>query len=103
MARYVDLSAVESGCLEIDKAIEWYEEVKSKIAMASELLGENHLQFGRINSSLTEQLDILKSQVEKCSAINDGVTSTIRSNAQAQYQEYLDSLKDKDKEKKYIV
>ena len=44
------------------------------------------------NYSVLEQLEILKSQLDKCNSMNDGVTSTIRSNAQAQYQEYQNWL-----------
>lgn len=96
MATYVDLDAVEAGCTEIDRAIEQYDIVKQKLDNATSLLDNNNLKFGGINSSLDEQLDILVSQVEKCSVINDGVTDTIRARAQAQYneyQEYLQSLK----------
>ena len=39
-----------------------------------------------------KQLEILKTQLDKCNSMNDGVTSTIRSNAQAQYQEYQNWL-----------
>lgn len=96
MATYVDLDAVESGCTQIDRAIEQYDIVQQKLNNATSLLGNNNLKFGDINSSLDEQLDILISQVEKCSVINDGVTDIIRANAQEQYkeyQEYLESLK----------
>ncbi len=89
MAQYVDLAAVEAGCSEIDNAIEMFNNVKSGIDNAMSLLNCNNLQFGDINSSLDAELDLLKTQVQKCSQINDGVTTTIRANAQAQYEEYM--------------
>ena len=97
MAKYINLDGVAAGCSKIDKGIDMYQEVERKIANAASLLGNNNLSFGDIGSSLEEQLDILKSQVEKCSVINEGITATIMSNAQAQYQEYRDSLEAKKK------
>lgn len=88
MARYVDLGAVSSGCQKIDAAIDMYTTVKSYIDAAATYLDHNSLRFGEINSSLDEQLEILKDQINKCKDINSGVTSTILANAQAQYEEY---------------
>lgn len=102
MPQYVDLGAVEAGCSQIDEAIEMFDNVKSGIENATSLLNCNNLKFGDINSSLDETLDILKSQVQKCSQINDGVTSTIRANAQAQYEEYMAWLREREKEKNRI-
>lgn len=89
MPQKVDLAAVEAGCKLIDDAIELFNSVKSGIENATSLLNCNNLKFGDINSSLDVELDILKSHVQKCSQINDGVTSIIRANAQAQHEEYM--------------
>lgn len=88
MPQYVNLGMVESGCKKIDEGINQFADVKKCIAEAATLLDHNSLRFGGVNSTLEEQLDILNTQVEKCDNTNDGVTSTIRSNAQAQYAEY---------------
>ena len=52
----------------------------------------NSLRFGGVNSTLEEQLELLKTQLEKCNSMNEGVTATIKSNAQAQYAEYQEWL-----------
>lgn len=96
MVAKVDLAAVNAGCKQIDEAIEQYDKVLQKLSDGTSLLDNNNLKFGDINSSLDEQLDILRSEIEKCSVINEGVTATIRNNAQEQYEEYqayLASLK----------
>lgn len=89
MTSFVDLDAVEKGCSVIDNALERYATVIKKISDAAGYLGTNSLRFGDINSSLDEQLEILMTQIEECSAMNVGLTSTIRSNAQAQYSNYI--------------
>ena len=97
----VDLGMVDSGSNEIDRAIELYENVYASIDNASGLLDKNSLKFGDIGSSLDEKLDLLRADIKKCSSINDGVTSTIRSNAQDQYNDYmayLESLKNDEEE-----
>lgn len=88
MPQYVNLGMVESGCSKIDEAISLFADAKSCITDAYSVLDHNSLKFGGVNSTLEEQLDILQTQLDKCSSMNDGVTSTIRSNAQAQYEEY---------------
>ena len=100
MAQYVDLGMVETGCDKIDEAINLFSEAKTCIGDASSLLDQNTLRFGGINSTLEEQLDILKTQVDKCKNMNDGVTATIRSNAQAQYEEYQAWLNEQNNKKK---
>ncbi len=99
MAQYVNLGMVESGCSKIDEAINLFNDAKTCISDASTVLDHNSLRFGEINSSLEEQLDILKTQIDKCKNMNDGVTSTIRSNAQAQYEEYQAWLNERNKKK----
>lgn len=100
----IDLEAVEAGCRQIDEAIEQYATVQQKLGDATNLLDNNNLKFGDINSSLNEQLDILRGEIDKCSVINEGVTATIRANAQAQYEEYqaylrwLNEQKNKEKD-----
>ena len=88
MPQYVNLGMVESGCSKIDEGINQFTDVKNCITEAASLLDHNSLRFGGVNSTLEEQLELLRTQLEKCNSINDGVTSTIRSNAQAQYVEY---------------
>ena len=88
MPQYVDLGMVESGCSKIDEAIAQFNDAKNSITDATTYLDHNSLKFGGINSTLEEQLDILKTQLDKCNSMNDGVTSTIRANAQAQLEEY---------------
>lgn len=101
MTQYVDLGAVDAGCSEIDNAIDLYIDVKSKIESATSLLDCNSLKFGLFgSSSLEEQLDILKSQVDKCNSINDGVTSTIRARAQAQYNQWKSEQEAKKRKEK---
>lgn len=99
MVQYVDLGAVEAGCSQIDDAIDMFNNVKAGLENATSLLNCNNLQFGDINSSLDIELDVLKSQVQKCSQINDGVTATIRANAQAQYEEYMAWLRSQEENK----
>lgn len=89
MAQYVDLGMVQSGCSKIDEAISLFDNAKAYISDASTYLDQNSLRFGGINSTLEEQLSLLRTYVDKCKNMNDGVTSTIRSNAQAQYEEYI--------------
>lgn len=101
MPKDVNLGMVSRGCKKIDKAIEMYQDVESKISNASSLLSSNRLKFGDIGSSLEEQLDILRSQVEKCESINDGVTATIMANAQAQHQEYIAWVESQKKKNDY--
>lgn len=93
MARYVDLSAVSSGCQKIDAAIDMYTTVKNYIDVATTYLDHNNLRFGGINSSLDEQLNILKTQINQAKDMNNGVTATILANAQNQYEEYQAWLK----------
>ena len=88
MPQYVDIGMVESGCSKIDEAIAQFNDAKNCINDATTYLDHNSLRFGGINSSLEEQLDLLKTQLAKCDSNNDGVTSTIRANAQAQLAEY---------------
>ena len=92
MPQYVNLGMVDSGCSKIDEGINQFTDAKNCITEAMALLDHNSLRFGGVNSTLEEQLEILKSQLDKCNSMNDGVTSTIRSNAQAQYQEYQNWL-----------
>jgi paraquat-inducible protein B len=92
MPQYVNLGMVDSGCSKIDEGINQFTDVKNCITEAMALLDHNSLRFGGVNSTLEEQLEILKSQLDKCNSMNDGVTSTIRTNAQAQYQEYQNWL-----------
>ena len=92
MPQYVNLGMVNSGCSKIDEGINQFTDAKNYITEAMSLLDHNSLRFGGVNSTLEEQLEILKTQLDKCNSMNDGVTSTIRSNAQAQYQEYQNWL-----------
>lgn len=97
MPQYVNLGMVESGCSKIDEGINQFTDAQKCITEATALLDHNSLRFGGVNSSLEEQLDILKTQLDKCNSINEGVTSTIKSNAQAQYEEYQAWLEEQQK------
>lgn len=102
MPQNVNLGMVDVGCSKIDESITLYNNAKNCINEATELLGCNSLKFGGVNSTLDAQLDILRSNLDKCSNMNDGVTSTIKANARAQYDEYMAWLQEqnnKDKSK----
>ena len=88
MPQYVNIGMVESGCSKIDEAISLFNDAKNCINDAAAVLDHNSLRFGGVNSTLEEQLDILRTQLDKCNNMNDGVTATIRANAQAQLAEY---------------
>lgn len=92
MPQYVNLGMVNSGCSKIDEGINMFTEAKNCITEASTLLDHNSLRFGGVNSTLEEQLELLKTQLEKCNSMDEGVTATIKSNAQAQYAEYQEWL-----------
>lgn len=101
----VNLSMVSAGCETIDSAIDRFSDVKTKMIEAFTLLDQNHLRFGDINSSLSSQLEELADQTIKCSVMNDGITSTIRENAQRQHEQYLswlESLKQQDNSGKEV-
>lgn len=99
MPQNVNLGMVDAGCSKIDEAINLYSNAKNCINGATELLDRNSLKFGGINSTLEAQLDILRTQLDKCTNMNEGVTSTIKANAQAQYEEYMAWLQEqKEKE-----
>lgn len=85
----VDLGMVSAGCETIDSAIDRFSDVKTKMIEAFTLLDQNHLRFGDINSSLSSQLEELADQTIKCSVMDEGVTATIRANAQRQHEQYL--------------
>ena len=64
MPQYVNLGMVDSGCSKIDEGINQFTDAKNCITEAMALLDHNSLRFGGVNSTLEEQLEILKSQLD---------------------------------------